>query len=109
MEDLRISQEYFGVDLSAWEPALSRLPVPDLTVVLDVPVEVALRRLRAAGRQGPGADPRYLEHAVARYRRLGGGPGWLRLDAQAPAERNVAAIRAALLPLTANHTPGGPR
>ncbi|MCX4749332.1 hypothetical protein OG455_28140 [Kitasatospora sp. NBC_01287] len=104
--DLRVSQDYFGVDLSRWSAALSRLPVPDLTVVLHSSVDTLSRRLAEQGHDGPGARQDYLEHAVRRYARLRGRPGMLHLAADAPTGENAARVREALVALPQQDGPG---
>jgi thymidylate kinase len=93
IEDLRISQAYFGVDLDQWAAMLARLPRPDLTVVLCGSVDALVRRLRSAGRHGPGSRRDYLEYAVAAYRALPRGPGWLHLDGAAGTDDNADRVR----------------
>ncbi len=73
--------------------------VPDLTLVLDVPRDVAVRRLRARG----GADDRYERlneefHARvnAGFRQIAAWPGHVRIDASLEVEAVRTAIAAAV-------------
>ncbi|HTB57594.1 MAG TPA: dTMP kinase [Polyangia bacterium] len=82
-----------------WVAGLARdLRVPDLTLLLDLPVEVAAARRRAAGRP----DERYDADAVqtrvaARYRELcAGAPRAVTLDAGRSVAEVATAIAAAV-------------
>jgi len=82
-----------------WVAGLARdLRVPDLTLLLDLPVEVAAARRRAAGRP----DERYDADAVqarvaARYRELcAGAPHAMILDAAGTVTEVAAAIATAI-------------
>ena len=82
-----------------WVASLAReLRVPDLTLLLDLPVEVAAARRRAAGRP----DERYDADAVqtrvaARYRELcAGDPRAIILDAARSVAEVATAIAAAV-------------
>jgi len=82
-----------------WVAGLARdLRVPDLTLLLDLPVEVAAARRRAAGRP----DERYDADAVqarvaARYRELcAGAPHSMILDAAGTVTEVAAAIATAI-------------
>jgi dTMP kinase len=82
-----------------WVAGLARdLRVPDLTLLLDLPVEVAAARRRAAGRP----DERYDADAVqarvaARYRELcAGDPRAVTLDAGRSVAEVATAIAAAV-------------
>ena len=56
-----------------WVASLARaLRPPDLTLLLDVPVEVAAARRRAAGRVVENDDDELLRRVAEKYRRLAG-------------------------------------
>ena len=68
----------------AWVASLARgIPVPDLTLLLDLPIEVAARRREAAGRPVERYDAdSYLAKVAANYRELArDDPSVLTLDA----------------------------
>jgi dTMP kinase len=82
-----------------WVAGLAKdLPVPDLTILIDVPAPVAAQRRRAAGR----AEERYDEDAVqtrvaARYRELiAATPNAVTVDGRADVDSVAAEITAAV-------------
>jgi dTMP kinase len=86
----------------AWVAGLARdLRVPDLTVLLDVPVAVAAARRRAAGRPDERYDADEIQTRVAaRYRELAAvTPNTVVLDGSGAIEEVTAAIAAAVQPL----------
>ncbi|MEU1320980.1 dTMP kinase [Streptomyces tibetensis] len=93
--DQIVNQAYFGVEPVARQPAVGRLPQPALTVVLDVPVETALRRNENRSKAaGPFAQSQaFLEHAREAYRKMAAADTtMLLLDATDPWHRNVELI-----------------
>ena len=74
------------------------LRVPDLTLLLDLPVEVAAARRRAAGRPDERYDADDVQSRVAaRYRELcAGDPRAVILDAARSVDEVAAAIAAAV-------------
>lgn len=81
--------EACGVD-PAWLVDVQRLlPQPDLTVLLDIAPETAVRRKRA-GRDRYERDLALLGRVRASYLRQASAPSWCRLDG----ERSVEAIAA---------------
>ena len=57
------------------------LPRPDLTILLDIAPETAVRR-KASGRDRYERDLQLLSRVRDSYRRQAAGPGWLRLDGE---------------------------
>ncbi|HEY7498657.1 MAG TPA: dTMP kinase [Vicinamibacterales bacterium] len=81
--------EAHGVD-PQWLTDIQRfLPVPDLTVLLDIAPETAAGR-KAAGRDRFERDMALLSRVRASYRRQAAAPGWIRLDG----EREKSAVAA---------------
>lgn len=86
----------------AWVAVLARdLRVPDLTVLLDVPVPVAAARRRAAGRPDERYDADEIQTRVAaRYRELAAQtPNTVVLDASGSIADVTAALARAVEPL----------
>jgi dTMP kinase len=72
-----------GLD-AAWLTDIQRfLPTPDLTILLDIAPETAVRR-KAAGRDKYERDLNLLSHVRESYRRQASQEGWLRLDGERP-------------------------
>ncbi len=68
--------------IAAWLTEIQRfLPPPDLTILLDIAPETAVRR-KAAGRDRYERDLALLSRVRASYRRQAAAPGWLRLDGE---------------------------
>ena len=83
----------------AWVAALARgIPVPDLTILLDVPVEVAARRRAAAGRPVERYDAdSYLAKVAGNYRQLAQGQaGVVVLDGTGSKDEVTAAVCGAI-------------
>ena len=59
------------------------LPTPDLTIVLDIAPETAVRR-KAAGRDRYERDLALLSRVRDSYRRQSANPTWIRLDGERP-------------------------
>jgi dTMP kinase len=79
----------------AWVATLARgIPVPDLTILLDVPVEVAARRRAAAGRPVERYDAdSYLAKVAGNYRQLAQGQaGVVVLDGTGSKDEVTAAV-----------------
>lgn len=86
----------------AWVAGLARdVRVPDLTILLDLPISVAAARRRAAGRPDERYDADDIQARVAaRYRELAAvTPNTVVLDAAASIEDVTTAIATALQPL----------
>jgi dTMP kinase len=72
-----------GLD-PAWLADIQKfLPSPDLTILLDIAPETAVRR-KAMGRDRYEQDLALLARVRASYRRQAGDPQWLRLDGERP-------------------------
>jgi dTMP kinase len=84
-----------GVD-PAWLVDIQRhLPVPALTIVLDIPPEVSLQRKRAA-RDKFERDLPLLSRVRDSYRRQATAPGWLLLDGQLGVDEVADAVTRAV-------------
>ncbi len=68
------------------------LPVPDLTILLDIAPETAVKR-KAAGRDRYERDLSLLSRVRESYRRQAAASGWLLIDGEQP----PALVRAAVL------------
>jgi dTMP kinase len=82
-----------------WVAGLARdLRLPDLTLLLDVPIAVAAARRRAAGRPDERYDADEVQSRVAaRYRELcAADPKAIILDANAPIDEVTARVTAAV-------------
>lgn len=73
-------------------------PIPDLVVLFDLPVEEALRRIRARDEHGPDLFERegYLARVREIFLTLNGFPAIVRLDATEDPIRVQGALRAAV-------------
>lgn len=72
-----------GLD-PAWLTEIQRfLPQPDLTILLDIAPETAVRR-KASGRDRYERDLALLSRVRTSYRRQAGQPAWMLLDGQRP-------------------------
>lgn len=70
-----------GLD-PAWLADIQKfLPRPDLTILLDIAPETAVRR-KASGRDRYERDLQLLSRVRDSYRRQAAGEGWLRLDGE---------------------------
>jgi dTMP kinase len=95
----RVNQGVFGADLGASQELLRRLPRPDVTYLLRVPVAVALQRLSARRDKGVGDNQAFITSAVSRFDDLASRCAWRVLDGTLPAEAVVeAAMRDACPP-----------
>lgn len=96
-------QQVQGVPLQELLDLQRGLPVPDLTLLLDCPVEVASARRAAAGAgEAFDRDRAFQESLRAAYLRLAGDGSWPAvrvLDASRPAAEVLCAAAALLRPL----------
>jgi dTMP kinase len=80
-----------GLD-PAWLIEIQRfLPPPDLTILLDIAPETAVRR-KAAGRDRYERDLALLERVRDAYRRQARQPHWIMIDGEQPKDVVAAAI-----------------
>ena len=81
-----------------WLPAVQTyLPPPDLTVVLDIAPETAVRR-KATERDRYERDLELLTRVRESYLRQAGQPGWVVIDGEGPKDQVSDAIAAVLAP-----------
>jgi dTMP kinase len=84
-----------GLD-GGWLRDIQRfLPQPDLTILLDIAPDTAVRR-KAAGRDRYERDLALLSRVRASYQRQAQAAGWLRLDGERPREVVSADVVTAL-------------
>ncbi len=100
------SLAYQGLDCDeAWVRAINRYArAPDRTILLDVPAEEAVRRIRARAAAAGGAaqhyeTPRTLARLCERYRTLAASEGAVVVDGIRPVEAVTRAVVAALADL----------
>jgi len=86
-----VNQAAFGQDLGHVRAVLERLPHPDVTVFLRLPVPVALARLELRGRRGVGDTPEFLTAAAQGFERQAESHGWMAIDATQPVDSVVEA------------------
>jgi dTMP kinase len=80
-----------GLD-PAWLSDIQRyLPAPDVTVLLDIAPETAVRR-KTSGRDRYERDHALLSRVRESYRRQATAPGWLLIDGEQPREAVTAAV-----------------
>ncbi len=80
-----------GLD-PAWLADIQRyLPRPDLTILLDIPPDTAVRR-KTSGRDRYERDLALLSRVRDSYRRQAGAPGWLLVDGEQPHEIVTASV-----------------
>ena len=84
-----------GLD-ARWLADIQRfLPRPDLTILLDIAPETAVRR-KAVGRDRYERDLQLLSRVRDSYRRQAEGPDWLRLDGERPRDEVSAEVLSAI-------------
>lgn len=71
------------------------LPTPDLTILLDIAPETAVKR-KAAGRDRYERDLALLSRVRQSYRRQGAAPGWVLIDGEQPPCDVTTAVLSAL-------------
>lgn len=86
-----------GLD-PAWLHEIQRhLPAPDLTLLLDIAPETAVRR-KASGRDRYERDLALLGRVRESYRRQARAAGWVVIDAELSKDEVAAAVDRAVLP-----------
>jgi dTMP kinase len=81
---------------AAWLADIQRfLPAPDLTILLDIAPETAVRR-KAAGRDRYERDLALLSRVRDSYRRQAAAGGWLHLDGERPRDAVAADVLSAV-------------
>jgi dTMP kinase len=89
-----------GLD-AAWLADIQRhLPKPDITVLLDIAPETAVKR-KAAGRDRFERDLALLARVRESYRRQAAAPGWVLINAEQSPDDVSAAVMRAVAPLLA--------
>jgi dTMP kinase len=79
------------------------LPVPDVTVLLDIAPETAVAR-KAAGRDRYERDLPLLARVRASYRRQAREHGWVLIDGEQSKDHVTSAVQAAVLPRLARRS-----
>jgi dTMP kinase len=87
--------EAFGLDPSWLADVQRGLPVPDLTVLLDITPATAVGR-KASGRDRFERDLALLARVRESYLRLAAGPGWVRIDGEQDRDAVAAQVSAAV-------------
>jgi dTMP kinase len=86
-----------GLD-AAWLEEIQRfLPAPDVTLLLDIAPETAVRR-KASGRDRYERDLALLGRVRDSYRRQARASGWVLIDAEQSKDEVAAAVDQAVLP-----------
>ncbi len=85
-----------GLDPAWLADAQRFLPLPDLTILLDITPEIAARR-KGQNRDRYERDLDMLGRVRASYLRLVEQPGWIRVDGEQPKQTVSAEIAAAVL------------
>lgn len=89
--------EALGLD-PAWLEDIQRfLPVPELTVLLDIAPETAARR-KESGRDRYERDLSLLSRVRDSYRRQAAAPGWVLIDGEQPKDAVTALVEQAVVP-----------
>jgi dTMP kinase len=86
-----------GLDPAWLEDIQRHLPVPDLTLLLDIAPETAVRR-KASGRDRYERDLALLGRVRESYRRQARDGGWVVIDAELSKDAVSAAVDQAVLP-----------
>jgi dTMP kinase len=89
--------EAHGVDPAWLEDAQRLLPVPAVTIFLDIPPEAGVKR-KASGRDVFERDLALLGRVRESYRRQAQQPGWVVIDATPAKAEVTAAVERAVLP-----------
>jgi dTMP kinase len=86
-----------GLD-AAWLDQIQRfLPLPEMTVLLDIAPEVAARR-KSSGRDRYERDTAMLARVRESYRRQSQQPGWIVINGEQSKDEVAAAVEQAVLP-----------
>jgi dTMP kinase len=93
-----------GLDPVWLEEVQRHLPVPSVTLLLDIAPETAARR-KQADRDLYERDLRLLARVRASYQRQAAQPGWVLIDAEQSKEAVAAAVVAAVLPRLGQPSP----
>ncbi len=86
-----------GLDAGWLEDIQRHLPAPDLTLLLDIAPETAVRR-KATGRDRYERDLALLGRVRESYRRQAKTAGWVVIDAERSKDEVAAAVDQAVLP-----------
>ena len=86
-----------GLDPAWLEDIQRHLPAPDLTLLLDIAPETAVRR-KATGRDRYERDLALLGRVRESYRRQARAAGWVVIDAELATDEVAAAVAQAVLP-----------
>jgi dTMP kinase len=86
-----------GLEASWLEDIQRYLPQPELTLLLDIAPETAVRR-KSTGRDRYERDLSLLSRVRSSYRRQAAGPNWVLIDAERSKEDVAEAVARAVLP-----------
>lgn len=86
-----------GLDADWLEDIQRALPVPDVTVLLDIAPETAVQR-KASNRDRYERDLALLERVRASYRRQAAQRGWILINAEASKDEVARLVEAAVRP-----------
>lgn len=70
---------------------------PDLVLYLDVPIDVAIRRMAESGQTDAIEDEPYLQRVKVKYEQMFQPPRWVRIDSSQTPEHTLAQAMNALL------------
>lgn len=87
-----VNQSHFDVDLAEWRDLAAALPVPDLSVWVDVRYDVARERVAARPGGGLGSREDFLRSAAAAFPLVMSGWPHHRVDGERPVEDSTREI-----------------
>ena len=86
-----------GLDAAWLEDIQRHLPKPDITLLLDIAPETAVKR-KSAGRDRFERDVALLARVRESYRRQAAAPGWVLINAEQSPDEVAAAVTRAVAP-----------
>ncbi|HEV2231737.1 MAG TPA: dTMP kinase [Thermoplasmata archaeon] len=96
-----LAYQYPGLSEDRWRELerIERAVVidPDVVLYLDVPIDVAMRRLEGRGPRDSFEDEPYLTKVRRKFEQMFQPPRWVRIDAHGPPERTLESAVNALL------------
>lgn len=85
-----LNQAAFGEDVSVFQPLFDLLPKPTFAVIIDVPVEVALKRLSSQGGLQPHENEKHFTKARKLHLSLAQKKNYPIIEGTLPKEQQVA-------------------